>query len=121
MLCTLLSAPTPLECTPRSVLFIRIMLPSPQANKLTVMRSVVRNMCRPWRRRRTGGFSSSRDFAREEELGADELGDLVYSESDEVPETQYSSQLKRYKEWVRGHVFMYISPLGLWDFQTCSV
>lgn len=107
--------PYPLKCTPRSVLLYEFCCPLPQANKLTVMRSVVRNICRPWRRWWTGGSSSSRDFAGEEGLGADELRGLVYSESDEIPETQYSSQLRRYKEWVRAHVYL-VCVLGIFKY-----
>ena len=65
-----------------------------QANKLKVMRSIVRNVFRPWGGRRSGS-SSSRD------VEADDLGGLLYPEADEVPETRYSKQLRRYKEWVR--------------------
>lgn len=68
-----------------------------QANKLTVMRSMVRAVSLPGS---LGSFRSSSALADEDD-NADDLGGLIYSQHEEVPETRFSEQLRRYRELVR--------------------
>lgn len=75
-----------------------------KANKLTVMRSMVRAVSGSL----PGSLGASRSSDRGSGGGAgddsddgDDLGGLVYSQHEEVPETRFSAQLRRYRALVR--------------------
>lgn len=70
-----------------------------QANKLTVMRSMVRAVSLP------GGLGSYRSTGSingyNENDDGEDLGGLVYSRDEDVPETHFLAQLRRYRALVR--------------------
>lgn len=98
----------------------RVLLSSPifsflfQVNKLTVMRSMVRAVSFPrtgrTRLERSSSSSSSRSSTSSASPSAfsangtladgEDLGGLIYSHDEEVPDTRYSAQLRRYRALV---------------------
>ena len=76
---------------PRSRSFLK-------ANKLTVMRSMVRAVSLPGN---LGASRSSDSGVVDDGNDGDDLGGPVYSRHEEVPETRFSAQLRRYRALVR--------------------
>lgn len=69
-----------------------------KANKLTVMRSMVRAVSLPGN---LGASRSSASGVGDDSDDGDDLGGLVYSRHEEAPETRFSVQLRRYRALVR--------------------
>lgn len=86
-----------------------------QANKLTVMRSMVRAVSLPGNL----GASSSSAGGGGGGVGVDggdggdgdDLGGLVYSQHEEVPETRFSVQLRRYRALVRTSMDVWVEAV----------
>eukprot|EP00903_Cladosiphon_okamuranus_P015368 g14194.t1 len=68
-----------------------------KANKLTVMRSMVRAVSLPGN---LGASRSSSGGVGDDSSYGDDLGGLLYSQAQDIPETRFSVQLRRYRALV---------------------
>lgn len=85
-----------------------------QANKLTVMRSMVKATSWGSATSRSRGLEPSPPLPPsgtvDNAFAGDDLEGLVYGQDESVPDTNFSRQLERYRQWVRPGRFCYKLP-----------